>query len=233
MSAWDHGMHELGLNISISWRRRGGLREVAPHAQGHTAVSSRPGFPQCATYTQDQSLSHSFSVPGTVPHGGGSGDNRPDPVLVVYPLWRVQRRNSGCLKLQVCRPSPGAFKAAESPGRAAGAQGRWDQRGHQEVKAFHRKVVRLVEDRCPQLQDQSPRGDARWVEVFTESLAGRPGFPACQPHNERCPWRQDDGEVQGTSFGIGQIWTPTQLQLCVTLDKWLAISEAQFPQPLT
>lgn len=133
----------------------------------------------------------------------------------------------------VCRPSPGAFKAAESPGRAAGAQGRWGQRGHQEVKAFHGKVVRLVEDRCPQLQGQSPRGDAQWVEVFMEPLAGRPAFPACQPRNERCPWRQDGGEVQGTSFGIGQIWTPTQLQLCVTLDKWLAVSEAQFPQPLT
>ena len=80
---------------------------------------------------------------------GVLGTTGQPPSSWVYPLWLVQRRNSCYWKFGVCRPIPEAFKAVRSPGRGAGAQGRWDRRGHQEIKAFCGKVVRLGEDRCP------------------------------------------------------------------------------------
>ena len=45
------------------------------------------------------------------------------------------------------------------------------------------------------------------MEISEEHLAGAPGFPASQTHDEHCPQRQDGEVIRGTDFGTGQIWT--------------------------
>lgn len=67
-----------------------------------------------------------------------------------------------------------------------------------------------------------------WPQALAGPLAG---FRRSS-HSEQCPCRQDGRMIRGTGFGIGQIWTPTQLQLCVTSDTLLVLSEAPFPQLL-
>lgn len=66
--------------------------------------------------------------------------------------------------------------------------------------------------------------------ILSEPLTGVPGLlhHSCIVN---APGRRRVGR-KSTRFGIGRIRTPPQLQVCVTLDKFLILSEAPFPQLL-
>lgn len=93
-------------------------------------------------------------------------------------------------------------------------------------------MVRLGEDRCPHLQDQSQTGSPQWMEISLEPLAGVPGF--------RCPrcivndlGKQESRMGRSTGFDIGHIWTPTQLQLMWPWTGYLPSLSRDFPNDQT
>lgn len=55
------------------------------------------------------------SLPGTVPHGGGSRDNRPDPILLVLPSMAGSEEEFLLLETQSLKTDSRGIQGSERP----------------------------------------------------------------------------------------------------------------------
>lgn len=111
-------------NNPILWREKWAQRGFIPCLGPHSCYAAELPFfsvPHIPTLdAQAGDLSHSFSVPGAVAHGGGPRDNRPAPILMGLPSMAGSEEEFLLRKFGICRPIPEAFKAVRSPGRVQG-----------------------------------------------------------------------------------------------------------------